>query len=1012
MNKVFGIVFLLFAAAAVQAENLLVGDTSVETEGKYMTNGTWTPWKFEGTGFVWDSGTGYDGRKSIRVTKPFGVSLYETAKLPDGKYVFSFYAKADKDNIPGFICCSEFQRSLWPKRIGKRKPIVLGREWKRYSVVFTAYNAHAWVPEFGLSRKGDQAWFDAFQLEKGTEPTAWKQPDAVLGLTQVTTRECNVWHPGEKMVFQAAARVKEPQKQYSFLITGIDWNGKQVFSKTLPVKPDAQGFYSENFEFPTQTKGWFRIDAKLMQGNDAAASDFMTVAVVCEPVPTAPGLEPFGGAAGGNQKVHEAMRRIGVGWLEWCMSWEIVERRKGQYDYKWLIDYDRMEDMKKKGFFNKVIYSLQAPPWEYSKEETEEARKLKLRVTRYFPFDPKSMPRWRAFVADSMKRYGKFMDLIEVGGELDASYGLSIYFKKKYPQYIRGNYVYGPLLDRYVDIFRAASDEILRYQPHARLSSMRPSDVDARHEYAYTETVLTKTGNRSNWLGLDCYPQPRWVGPHQPPTGHAALLLGKNVARAREIMKKHAKGDNIFISEYGYFIDYLARHELKYQREQANRLATSLVVARANGAKSFFWYTVFPGASNSHEANRYLMSISDRNQPFMGIPAYSAAVELLSNVVDTKILKLADDLEIYVFKKHDGSATAAVWSVNPEYTPLVSVDVDKLRATDMMGVPLNLKNGWNLSEDPCYFWRNVKGEDNFSKLCSTLENIRIREKLPVNIDIRQSHRNELKVIMSNKSRTKTQTGTLAASGKNYPVRIPPGEFKQVIVWCPAPEMELTASFKGYEPCRIQYRKPPIVKIPKVRSFDDAASFAVLKVNTPDHIEPVDHTTWSGPEDLSFELKLGHDADNLYLIATATDDRHYNKFDGARIWKGDCLQLGIDPQTNSFGRELFNPDDYVITFALAQNKSQWAIHEGPNKLSLKKYSKVKVIRDDKTCRTVYYITLPLRYIDRTLLKPKVVFGLNAAFFDDDSNSGADYWIFNTRGLAGKRDCSLYQLFELD
>ena len=64
------------------------------------------------------------------------------------------------------------------------------------------------------------------------------------------------------------------------------------------------------------------------------------------------------------------------------------------------------------------------------------------------------------------------------------------------------------------------------------------------------------------------------------------------------------------------------------------------------------------------------------------------------------------------------------------------------------------------------------------------------------------------------------------------------------------------------------------------------------------------------------------------------------------------------------------------------------------------------------RMVYYITLPLRYIDRTLLKPKVVFGLNLAFFDDDSDSGADYWMFNTRGLAGKRDCSLYQLFELD
>ena len=181
-----------------------------------------------------------------------------------------------------------------------------------------------------------------------------------------------------------------------------------MFSKTAQVKPDAQGFYSENFEFPTRTKGWFRIDAKLMQGNDAAASDFMTAAVVCEPVPTAPGLEPFGGAAGGTQ-AFEAMRRIGVGWLEWHVSWKIVERRKGQYDYKWLIDYDRMAEMKKKGFFNKVIYTIQAPPWEYDEKEADEAKKLKLSLERYFPFDPKSLPGWRAFVADSMKRYGKYM---------------------------------------------------------------------------------------------------------------------------------------------------------------------------------------------------------------------------------------------------------------------------------------------------------------------------------------------------------------------------------------------------------------------------------------------------------------------------------------------------------------------------------------------------------------------------------------------------------------------------
>ena len=1013
MAKKFITWLMLSGITLAQAGNLLTGDTSVETEDRSMTRGTWTARKlFTGDSVSWDAKTGFDGRRSIRIDKPCAVSLNETARLPKGKYVFSFYAKADKDNVAGFINCSEFQRSLWRFRIGKRKPVTLGKEWKRCSYVFDSDGSHLWVPAFGLTQPGSRAWFDAFQLEKGTEPTPYRQPEAVAGLTQVTTQEFNVWHPGEKMVFQAAARVKDPRKPYSFLFTGIDWNGKQVFSKTAQVKPDAQGFYSENFEFPTRTKGWFRIDAKLMQGNDAVASDFMTAAVVCKPVPTAPGLEPFGGAAGGTQ-AFEAMRRIGVGWLEWHMSWKIVERRKGQYDYKWLIDYDRMAEMKKKGFFNKVIYTIQAPSWEYAEEEAAEAKKLKLSLERYFPFDPKSLPGWRAFVADSMKRYGKYMDLIEVGGELDASYGLSTYFKKKYPQHIKDNYVYGPLLDRYLAIFRTASDEILRYKPGARLSSMRPSDVDARHQYAYTETVLRSgTGRRSNWLGLDCYPQPRWIGPNQPPTGHAALLLGKNVARAREIMKKFAKGDNIFVSEYGYFIDYQARHELKYQREQANRLATSLIVARANGAKSFFWYTIFPGASNSHEANRYLMAISDREQPFMGIAAYSAAVELLSNVVDTKILKLEEDLEICVFKKSDGTATAAVWSINPEYAPQIEIDPAGLRVTDMTGVETEVKNGWKLSEDPYYFWRTAPGEDNFAELCRTLEKIRIREKLPANIDIRQSNRNELRVILSSKSRTRTQTGTLTANGKSYRIKIPPEEFRQITVRCPADALEMNVAFDGCEPCRISYRKPDIIKVPKVRSFADAASFASLKINTPDHIEPVDHTTWSGPEDLSFELKLGHDADNLFIMAIVTDDRHFNKYDAERIWKGDCLQLAIDPQTNTFGRKRFNPDDYVITFALAQGQPQWTVHEGPNKLSLKKYAAVQIVRDERKQQTVYRLTLPLRYIDRTLLKPKIVFGMNAAFFDDDSGSGADYWMFLTRGLAGRRDCSLYRLFELD
>ena len=175
---------------------------------------------------------------------------------------------------------------------------------------------------------------------------------------------------------------------------------------------------------------------------------------------------------------------------------------------------------------------------------------------------------------------------------------------------------------------------------------------------------------------------------------------------------------------------------------------------------------------------------------------------------------------------------------------------------------------------------------------------------------------------------------------------------------------------------------------------------------------MDHIPWTGKEDLSFDMKLGHDSANLYVVCRVKDDAHYNKFNGSRIWKGDCMQLAIDPLNDAAAKNLFNPDDYVLTFALASGKSQFEVHEGPNKLSLKKYGRVSICRNEKAKETLYEITLPLLYIDRVMLKKKHVFAMNVNFFDDDSNGGADYWMFLTRGLAAGRNCALYRLFELE
>ena len=1011
MNRIH-FLFLLCSMLHLSAgaENLLKGDPGVETESKYMTRGTWTDLSLDGRRIFRENRVAYEGRWSLRVLGRTEVSAYETGPLPKGKYVFSFYARADKDPVQGYISCSRFTRSFWRSREKIRKKILLGKEWKRFSYVFEGDGITEFVPEFGVSRSGDQAYFDAFQLEKGTVPTVWKQPEGTAGLTLITRQQGNIFHPDEKILFQAAVRVKDPALQYTLRLSAADWENKEVFVKEFPVKAGKDGSYAVRVEIPNKTRGYFRVDCRLIRDKQCEASDFSTLVIVGKPQKIAPGFEPFGGAAGG-KPLYEAMRRMGVGWIEWVMDWGIVERKKGQYDYRWLIRYDRMKEMKKKGFFNKILYTVRAPDWEYLKEEAVLAEKLKLGLFR-FPFSPEALPRWRAFVADSMKRYGQYMDLIEVGGELDAMFGCNTFFKKKYPESVRGNFVYGVPLQRYAEIFHAAADEILKHRAGIRLSSVRPSDVDSRHRYAYTEAVLKKTGKRVNWLGLDCYPQPRWIGPGQPPSGHAALMLGGNVAQARSIMERNSKGNSVFVSEYGYFIDYRARHELKYQREQANRLATSLIAARANGAKSFFWHMIFANGSNLHEANRYLMSITDREEPFVAVAAFSTAVSNLTNVTSVKSIKLADDLEICVFRKYDGSASAAVWSTNPEYTPQVQVEVTTLQVTDMVGKVLDLKKGWKLSEDPCYFLRAVKGEDNFARLCRIMENMQIREKLPVTIDVRQSYRNELRVIMSNKSRTKARQVRITDGAKNTSMTIPPGDFRQYRTKCTGEKKELLLAFKGYEPYRLICGKSSIFKIPRVRSAKELSSFGTLRIRTGDHIEPVDYTAWSDAEDLSVELKVAHDGKNLYFNAFVTDDFHFNKFTGNMLWKGDSMQLALDPRTNSFGKLRFNPDDYLMTFALTGKQTQWVIHEGPNLLSLKKYASVRITRDEKKRQTIYSLILPLRYIDRVLLKPRRVFGMNMVFFDDDSGSGADYWMFLTRGLTGKKDCGLYQLFELE
>jgi hypothetical protein len=223
---------------------------------------------------------------------------------------------------------------------------------------------------------------------------------------------------------------------------------------------------------------------------------------------------------------------------------------------------------------------------------------------------------------------------------------------------------------------------------------------------------------------------------------------------------------------------------------------------------------------------------------------------------------------------------------------------------------------------------------------------------------------------------------------------------------PGQKIAMTIKFEGeYRPFKTEFTTPELIKVAKVDGIKLDGSLESWKNITPvtisgrDHIMPVDHTTYDGAEDLSAKLYLAHDGKYLYFGADVTDDKHFNKFTDAKIWSGDCIQIGFDPKTN-FIRNVndLDSDDVFMTLGLLSKGPSLVVHRAPDKSALAGKIERGVVRDEKTKQTLYTVKIPLAMLDPEM-KSGTVFGFNCVVMDDDTDSGADYWLYLKQGLAG-------------
>ena len=969
--------------SCVRAENLLVGDPDVETEYRSMTYGTWNsnvPGVFRERNYTHDATGAYSGKYAIRMIRPGELSTLETAVLPEGEYVFSFMAKSDRNGSEAFIGVTPFLRSTWGKRLSNRKSVTLTTEWKRYFYTFKADGAHSYVPNYGLKTVGVSAFFDAFVLNRGNTPEDFK-PVNCVGII-LPEMEGYVFLAGERIPVTVKAA---PGKKVD--VTVVDYEGKTILKKsgTAPLA----------FELPNHKKGWFGITAE--SGN---AKDFQSVVIVSPPRKLSGKIPPFAGLCGA-QELPEASRRIGVRWIEAAVIWNHAEKQQGVFDFEYLLKYAKAKALRDQGFALKTFFVLNPPPWAQSEENRRAAAENNINSARFLP-PPESDDLWRRFIRAFLKQYGNDFDLLETGGELDAANGLNLYYKRKYTKDIVANFAAGPVAERCAALIDIVNDEVRKIRPDAKLAAVRPSDVDSRYAYAFTGEVVKRCRTRLNRMGIDCYPQPRWIGPGQPAVG-LERDLKKNYENISRVMKKHTPDCGIYVSEYGYFIDRNHIYDPKYQVIQANRLARSFLFGRAIGLDAFFYYAAYY-PDNLMEANRFTMHLWRHGNPLSAVAAFSVASDVVEDVTNVHFTDLSDKLTVITFSRVDGSAVTAMWSIDPDYAPEIEFGKGDFQFQDMMGNPLSGKS-LLLGENPIY----VRGGD-FIRQKRAAEAIVVKEDIPAELFFRPASESRLKCYVLNKSNRKTQSGRLEyrLRGKHGSAdRFAVIRGDKTIVDLPMPgrgeTLEMIWHFDGgYQPYRCEYKPPVIHEIGRT-------PYSVT-VSGKDSILPADHTTWDGAEDLSMKLYWSHDAGILHFRAVVTDDLHFNRYTGENIWRGDCLQIGMDPRTNFIGSKSgIGTDDFILTLALDGNqRPALTVHNKPAGSSLEKHVRYHVVRDEKKKETVYTMSVPLKEID-PLLEHGRIFGFSCVVMEDDSGTGADHWMFLSPGLAGERRPDLFSLF---
>ena len=1024
----------LLLCLQLSAENLIPGDTSFETEATTLTSGRMDP------GYLpvhWDDREAFHGKRSLRIDWDRKNRRLSFTPAPDGwldktfsldsqelknekVYTFSFYAKADQEQVPlVLITCPN---STW---WDYKTPGCLvfhnfkvGKTWKRYSFTFTArlhpkapVRGYSFMLRFTKSPVGS-FWFDAFQLTEGDQVKEYQasapmncgimlNPCSVSPEVRKTVR--NIYYPGEKIA-GAVRIVSNDGNGGELTLRTIDWQGKTVSESKRPVK----GGEIISLKLDSTRRGWFKTTAVISRNNQEISRHSANFIVIEKPEETAAGIEPFFGMIELNFMYLDIMKRIGVKRIQIAGRWHTratpgIEQKKGEYDFRAIES--KIKLAKAAGMKIKFLCPPFDPPaWYFDPQIWQEADKYPSETNSLISAE--SMAAWKKLELTLLDRYGDDIHELELGAEDNGYFGINAYYRAKHPEWLVNGWVaQGPLFNMFYDTVADIAREVRKRKPHIKVGIIRPSQGREGTNWIYIEKVFERIGKKFDVFPVDTYLQvPYSVGP-EIKGGIVGGLDGREYSwnLIQGLIRKYGKNQPVYISESGLECDTRYPDESPWEMERSRLLSKDYLTTRAYG---FYAYDLFSGIGGINPG-LYSMNMTNRHQLQMSIASLAAAGRIVENVVQHEFKRYPGAARLCLFKKHDGSGAAAIWADKGYF--FQPANAKKLSVMDMMGNPLAPgKDGkFPLGQDQIL----IRGA-NYEKMAAAIENGEIGQSdfCLVSCDIQQE--NTLTIRIDNTSEKKDLrlelelTSEAGRLRKNFSV--PSGGPRAIFL--PFRGKHAAIAIKnldnnGTVKKEFSLKTPiPLKKTPTV----------IAEITQKNQLLPNESwTPWSGPADLSAVFSGSWNEDYLMIEVKVKDDKHFNKFH--HTWSADSLQIALDPQSNAGiqkrNSNLLGKDDLEFGIALSSKtgKKFLSLSRGPEKLLDE--NDYEVIRDEKTKTTLYKIRIPWAKIGVKPYQGKI-FGMSLVLFDDDTSAGQEYYAPIGGGIAGKKDPDQFLKFVLE